>query len=130
MKNTISNLLKLLGCVLCATFSSTAFANHRSGDFPLPEITTGGDFNKDGNIDLAVNLSGFDNFAVLMGDGLGNFTLKRHVQLDTLSKQVASGDVNGDGNIDVVGVMQWGYNIKVYLGDGLGGFQLSNTMNG
>jgi FG-GAP-like repeat len=130
MKNITSILLSLLGCALCATFTSTALANHRSGDFPLPEIMTGGDFNKDGNLDLAVNLSGFDNFAVLNGDGLGNFTLKRHIQLDTLSKSVTSGDVDGDGNIDVVGITQWGYNIKVYLGDGLGGFQLSNTMNG
>lgn len=130
MKNITSTLLSLLGCAFCATFSSTAFANHRSGDFPLPEIMTGGDFNKDGNLDLAVNLSGFDNFAVLNGDGLGNFTLKRHVALDTLSKSVTSGDVDGDGNIDVVGITQWGYNIKVYLGDGLGSFQLSNTMNG
>ena len=130
MKNKTSTLLSLIGCALCATFASTAWANHRSGDFPLPEIMTAGDFDKDGNLDLAVNLSGFDNFAVLKGDSQGNFTLKRHIPLDTLSKSVTSGDVNGDGNIDVVGITQWGYNVKVYFGDGLGGFQLSNTMNG
>ncbi len=79
MKNKTSTLLTLVGCALCATFTSSALANHRSGDAPLPEIMTGGDFNGDGNLDFAVNLSGFDNFAVLNGDGQGNFTLKRHI---------------------------------------------------
>jgi hypothetical protein len=91
---------------------------------------TAGDFNQDGNLDLAVNLSGFDNFAILNGDGQGGFTLKSHVATDTLSKSVVSGDVNGDGILDVVGVNDWGYTIKVYLGDGLGGFHLSNVLNG
>jgi hypothetical protein len=63
---------------------------------------TAGDFNRDGNLDLAVNLSGFDNFAILTGDGQGGFTLKSHVAIDTLSKSVVSGDVNGDGLDDLI----------------------------
>src|SRR5258708_431689 len=104
MKNKTSILLSLVGCALCATFANTALANHRSGDWALPEIMTGGDFNGDGNLDFVINMSGFDMFAVLNGDGQGNFTLKRHVPLDTLSKCVVSGDINGDGNLDIVGV--------------------------
>ena len=111
------------------TFTNTALANHRSGDWALPEIMTAGDFNQDGNLDLAVNLSGFDNFAVLTGDGQGGFTLKDHVATD-LPKSVVSGDVNGDGKLDIVAISDWGYNIKVYLGDGLGGFHFSSVMNG
>ncbi len=130
MKNKISTLLSLVGCALCATFTSSALANHRSGDEPLPEIMTGGDFNGDGNLDLAVNLSGFDNFAVLNGDGQGNFTLKRNIPEDTLPKDVVSGDVNGDGKLDIVAVSQWGYNIKIFLGNGAGNFQLSAMLNG
>ena len=130
MKNKTSILLSLVGCALSATFTSSVLANHRSGDFALPEIMTAGDFNQDGNLDLAVNLSGFDNFAVLNGDGHGGFTLKSHIAADTLTKSVVSGDVNGDGNLDIVAINDWGYNIKVFLGDGLGGFHLSSVMNG
>ena len=130
MKNKTSILLSLVGCALCATFTSSALANHRSGDWALPEIMTAGDFNQDGNLDLAVNLSGFDNFAILTGDGHGGFTLKGHVATDTLPKSVVSGDVNGDGKLDIVAISDWGYNIKVFLGDGLGGFHFSSVMNG
>ncbi len=130
MKNNISVLLCLLGCALCAPFTNTALANHRSGDWALPEIMTGGDFNGDGNLDFAVNMSGFDNFAILNGDGHGNFTLKRHIQSDTLPKCLVSGDLNGDGKLDIVAVSQWGYDIKVYLGNGAGNFQLSQVIDG
>jgi hypothetical protein len=130
MKNKTSLLLSLVGCALCVTFTSSALANHRSGDWALPEIMTAGDFNQDGNLDLAVNLSGFDNFAILTGDGQGGFKLKSHVAIDTLSKSVVSGDVNGDGKLDIVAISDWGYNIKVFLGDGLGGFHLTSVMNG
>ena len=130
MKNNTSILLSLVGCALCVTFTSSALANHRSGDFALPEVMTAGDFDQDGNLDLAVNLSGFDNFAVLKGDGQGGLTLKSHVATDTLPKSVVSGDVDRDGKLDIVAISDWGYNIKVFLGDGLGGFHLSNVMNG
>jgi hypothetical protein len=130
MKNKTSILLSLVGCAICATFASNALANHRTGDNPMPEIMTAGDFNGDGNLDFVVNMSGYDMFAVLNGDGQGNFTLKRHMALDTLPKCVVSGDVNGDGKLDVVGISQWGYNIKVYLGDGKSGFHLAHVFPG
>jgi hypothetical protein len=130
MKNKKSTFLCLIGCALCATFASTVLANHRAGDFPLPEIMTAGDFNHDGNLDLAVNLLGFDNFAVLNGDGKGGFAITRQVEEDTLPKQIVSGDVDGDGQLDIVSVCQWGYNIKVYLGNGGGDFQFASELNG
>src|SRR6476619_5967373 len=122
MKNKTFIFLSLVGYVLFAIFSSNVWANHRSGDLALPEIMTAGNFNQDGNLDLAVNLSGFDNFAILTGDGRGGFTLKSHVATDTRPRSVVSGDVNGDGKLDIIAVSAWGYNIKVFLGDGLGGF--------
>src|SRR4030095_784725 len=130
MKNKTSLLLSLVGCALSATFTSSALANHRAGDWALPSLMTAGDFNRDGNLDLAVNLSGFDNFAVLNGDGQGGFTLKSHVATDTLPRSVVSGDVNRDRKLDIIAVSAWGYNIKVFLGDGLGGFHFSSVMNG
>jgi len=130
MTNKTSLFLSLLGYALCVILSRNVWANHRSGDFALPSLMTAGNFNQDGNLDLAVNLSGFDNFAILTGDGQGGFTLKSHVATDTLPRSVVSGDVNGDGKLDIIAVSAWGYNIKVFLGDGLGGFHFSNVMNG
>ena len=57
----------------------------------LPEILVAGDLNEDGKVDLAVNVTGFDNIAILTGDGLGGFTLKGHVATDTLPKGLAAG---------------------------------------
>jgi len=130
MKNTKATIVSLIGCILCSALTNTALANHRAGDFSLPEIMTAGDFNHDGNLDLAVNLLGFDNFAILNGDGNGGFTITKHIEEDTLPKQIVSGDVDGDGEMDIVSVCQWGYDINVYLGDGAGDFQAASQLNG
>ena len=69
MNNKLTKLCLLTGCVLCATLTPTALANHRSGDFALPETIRIADFDGDGLQDLAVNVSGFDHIAILKGDG-------------------------------------------------------------
>ena len=120
----------LAGGALCAALAASALANHRAGDFALPEQITGGDFNQDGKVDLAVNLSGFDNVAILFGDGRGGFTLQSHFEANTLSKGIATGDIDSDGRTDIVSINQWGYDIKVHLGDGAGGFHFINRLNG
>lgn len=107
---------------LSVAFISPAFANHRTGTLALPELVVAGDFNEDGNADLAVNVTGFDNIAFLMGDGLGGFTLAGRVSTDTLPKGLAAADMNRDKHIDLVGCSNWGYNADVHLGDGAGGF--------
>jgi len=112
-----------LTCVILSiTFVSSALANHRTGELALPELIVAGDFNEDGNRDLAVNVTGFDNIAILTGDGLGGFTLNGHIATDTLPKGLTAGDINRDRHIDLVGCSNWGYNAEVHLGDGLGGF--------
>jgi FG-GAP-like repeat len=112
-----------LACsLLCASFLPSAFANHRTGTLILPELLVAGDFNEDGNFDIAVNATGFDNMAILLGDGHGQFTLTGHVASDTLPKGLAVGDVNRDGHVDLVQCNNWGYNAIVHFGDGLGGF--------
>ncbi len=116
------NFSVLAGLILSAAFLPPAFGNHRTGTLALPEILVSGDLNEDSNLDLAVNVSGFDNIAILTGDGLGGFTLKGHVATDTLPKGLAAGDFNRDRHIDLVGCSNWGYDAEVHLGDGLGGF--------
>src|SRR5712691_2899094 len=100
----------------------SAYANHRTGSLILPELIVAGDFNGDGNLDLAVNCTGFDVVAILSGDGLGGFTLGGHFAVDTLSKGLQVGDVNRDGHLDLVNCSNWGYDEAILLGDGLGAF--------
>jgi hypothetical protein len=120
----------LMSCILGAALIAPAFGNHKTGDFALPELIVAGDFNQDGMLDLAVNVAGFDNIAIFNGDGQGGFTLKRHIQTDTLPKGLAAADINGDGHLDLVSINEWGYNIRLDLGDGLGGFISANELNG
>src|SRR5215470_12374080 len=117
---------KALACfILSAAFLPSAWANHRTGSIIAPELLVAGDFNHDGNIDLAVNCTGFDVVAILLGDGQGGFTLAGHSPTDTLVKGLDVGDVNGDGNLDLVTATNWGYDQDVLLGDGLGSFHVA-----
>ena len=112
-----------LAClILSAAFLPSALANHRTGSIIAPELLVAGDFNQDGNMDLAVNCTGFDVVAILFGDGQGGFTLGGHFTVDTLSKGLQVGDVNMDGKLDLVNASNWGYSCTVHLGDGLGAF--------
>ena len=122
MKINRKLFLALACLVVSVTFLRPAFGNHRTGSFALPELLAAGDFNRDGNLDLAVNLTGFDNVTILIGDGSGGFTLTGHIASDTLTKGLDVADVNGDGRLDLVGATAWGYDVLVHLGDGLGGF--------
>jgi FG-GAP-like repeat len=130
MKNRLTNVFVLIGCVLCASVTPTVLANHRSGDFALPEIIRMADFDGDGIQDLAVNVSGFDHIVILKGDGHANFTVQGQFETDTLPKGVAMGDFDKDGRLDLATIQEWGYNIKVNLGDGLGGFTFVQELNG
>jgi hypothetical protein len=114
--------LTLACLVLSAVCLPSVSANHRTGSIIAPELIVAGDFNEDGNMDLAVNGTGFDVVAILFGDGQGGFTLGGHFPVDTLTKGLQVGDVNRDGHLDLVNCAKWGYDEAVLLGDGLGAF--------
>src|SRR5947208_15975977 len=99
-----------VACLIpAAALLPSALANHRTGSIIAPELLVAGDFNQDGNMDLAVNCTGFDVVAILFGDGHGGFTLGGHFPVDTLTKGLDVGDVNRDGHLDLVSATNWGY---------------------
>ncbi len=55
----------------CATPSFAPATNFGAGD--SPQSVTTGDFNEDGNLDLATANFFSDNVSVLLGDGAGGF---------------------------------------------------------
>lgn len=83
-----------------------------------------GDFNGDGNLDVAFAQGyGIDAPTVvtlMLGDGKGRFNVGSHVN-DSLGLGVmAAGDFNGDGKLDLV--IGGGQGIAVLLGNGDGTF--------
>ena len=128
MKTTRFSLLVCFA--VCASFLTSAYANHRTGTLALPEEMVTGDFNQDGNVDLAVNVTGFDNIAIFLGDGAGGLNLMGHVATNTLPKGLATADINRDGLLDLVEANTWGYTGVVYSGDGKGAFNVLNEVKG
>ena len=74
--------------------------------YSLRKVATG-DFNKDGNLDLAFASTGVNrNVSIALGDGTGKFgaatNLNTSPPSDLNSWSVAVGDFNKDGNSDLV----------------------------
>jgi hypothetical protein len=84
------------------------------------------DFNRDGNLDLAVANHGVARVTVLLGDGRGGFRPGPGSPLSVRSRPhphtVDACDANSDGILDLV-IDSWGENrLTLLLGDGKGGF--------
>jgi uncharacterized repeat protein (TIGR01451 family) len=64
-----------------------------------------GDFNRDGNLDLAVVQAGSDSVAIMFGDGTGRLSAVRAVDtyfVGDFPTTIAAADLNGDGFLDLV----------------------------
>lgn len=89
-----------------------------------------GDFNGDGNEDIAVIDNNFsdESIAVLLGNGDGTFTVQTQVATtpDPTSLQVA--DFNDDGILDLAVVDYSGSTISIFLGNGDGTFTAKSTL--
>ncbi len=91
-----------------------------------PSSATSSDFNRDGELDLAVADANFPGMvSVLLGKGDGTF--QSHIEYGTASgpTSVVSGDFNGDGKPDLAVASTGGFSgaVSVLLGNGDGTFQ-------
>jgi len=84
-----------------------------------------GDFNGDGNLDVASFLS--DNVNVLLGDGKGNFNLASSSTVGHQPSSVVVSDFNGDGKLDLAIANWWDGTLSILLGDGAGNFNLVSS---
>ena len=90
-----------------------------------PNSVAVGDFNHDGNLDLAVANTYSGNISIFLGDGANNFTLASSPSAGSTPSGIAVGDFNGDGNLDLAVANTWTGTVTILLGDGKGTFTLA-----
>jgi hypothetical protein len=112
----------------------TKYLGNGNGGFaaPVTPFTTGGspgdpavgDFNEDGNQDVAIPTNDNHNIYLYYGLGNGTFTpgpLLPFGAANTSGKIIAQ-DLNGDGHLDLVLPVTNANQVKVYFGSGTGSF--------
>jgi len=89
-----------------------------------PIAMTAGDFNSDGNPDLAVVNQTTSDVSILLGNGDGTFTQANGspVAVGRLPVAIATGDLNNDSHTDLAVVNQTDNSVSVLLGNGDGTF--------
>ncbi|TAK60989.1 MAG: hypothetical protein EPO24_06160, partial [Bacteroidetes bacterium] len=93
---------------------------------------TSGDWDNDGDIDLAVPVNSSDHrLYVMYNDGTGHFFKQETLYVASSLWRVRSGDLDNDGDLDIVGNCNTNYGgpgesfIYTFLNDGVGNFTLS-----
>ena len=110
-------------------FSATAYAQFTPapgspfsvGTAPISVAV--GDFNGDGELDLAIANEGPNTVTVLLGTGTGGFTTAPGSPFPAgiLPLHGGNDDFNNDGNLDLAAWNQVGNSVTVLLGNGAGG---------
>ena len=83
------------------TFQPQVSYSTTAGTMIGPSAMTTGDFNGDGNVDLAITDQHDDSVSILLGNGNGTFQSPLEFTTGTFASGVAAGDFNGDGRLDV-----------------------------
>jgi len=92
-----------------------------------PRAAVGGDFNRDGVLDLAVANQADGTVSVLRGNGNGTFRPALTFAAGRDPRSVAVGDFNGDGKPDLAVVNSAPSTVSVLVGNGDGIFQAPLT---
>jgi hypothetical protein len=120
---------KLSGLALYALLgSATAHAGQflQAPQYPTgtnPQAIAVGDFNGDGNLDLAVANGTSNTVSILLGNGNGTFKSKVDYATGKTPLGVAVGDFNRDGYLDIAVTNSASNTVSVLLGNGDGTFK-------
>ncbi|WP_139958232.1 FG-GAP-like repeat-containing protein [Flavicella sediminum] len=96
-----------------------------------PQSISIGDFNEDGKQDIAVANQNYGNggsVSILIGDGLGAFTVGTPVIVGLNSKDVVIGDFNGDAHQDLATTNPNDNTVSINLGNGDATFGLKTDI--
>jgi hypothetical protein len=88
-----------------------------------PSAIIAGDFNGNGQLDLAVANQDSNTVSVLVGNGDGTFQGHVDYNVGTAPLALAAGDFNGDGHLDIAVVNSGANTVSILLGNGDGTFQ-------
>lgn len=105
-----------------------------AGSYPVngkASAIVAGDFNEDGNLDLAVTIrvtldSSPSNVELLIGDGHGSFQQGGSFLTGDGPTALVEGDFDGDGHLDLAASNYYSGDVTVLLGDGQGNFNSDN----
>ena len=92
-----------------------------------PNSIAVGDFNGDGNLDLAVANVYSGTVSIFVGDGKGNFAQASSPGAGANPSAVTAGDFNGDGKLDLAVANLSSGTVAILLGDGKGNFTLGSS---
>jgi hypothetical protein len=123
LRRALSGLVFYL---LVGTLSAHAGQFLEAPQYPTgsnPQAAAVGDFNGDGNLDLAIANSTSNTISVLLGKGDGTFAPRVDYATGTTPQGIAVGDFNGDGHLDIAVTNSGSNTVSVFLGNGDGSFQ-------
>ena len=92
-----------------------------------PSAVVVGDFNGDGDADVAVANRDDNTLSVLLGNGDGTFQAQMTYAVGNSPTALVAADLNGDGNLDLVAANGSDNALSVLLGNGDGTFQAQAT---
>jgi len=133
--------IKVLTIVVLAGSAATAFAGGGDGfaaavNFAAPArptISAVGDFDRDGDIDIAATTDNPDRVSILRNNGDGTFQPGTAWGFNTGSgsgpQDIAAMDWDADGDLDLIVVLQDINTLRVYLNNGSGSFAASTSVN-
>ncbi len=94
-----------------------------------PSTNEGADFNKDGEIDLAIGSTQNSVVSVFMGNASTTFDSEIGYQADTGPRGLAVLDIDGDGWDDIVTANRTGSTYSILKNDGTGSFNAAITQD-
>lgn len=96
-----------------------------------PYAITKADFNKDGNLDVAIASGKYPYVGVLLGNGTGEFSPLQNFTVEYGFERfdIVSDDFNNDGNPDIAVPNTDNNTVSVLLGDGKGNFGIHMTFD-